>query len=94
MVLNPAYYVQDFLFSIILIYIDGIRCNHVWLMCDLCTAYVFQTYKKHTTQLHINPKENKKKKRQKKKKKESHYFKGARIGMQGFWKINTTSFIL
>ncbi|MBK6275648.1 MAG: hypothetical protein IPF58_13545 [Saprospirales bacterium] len=34
----------------------------------------------------INPKENKKKKRQKKKKKESHYFKGARIAMQGFWK--------
>jgi len=41
----------------------------------------------------INPKENNKKKRQKKKKKESHIFKGARIGMQGFWKKNTTSFI-
>ena len=40
------------------------------------------------------PKRKQEKKRQKKKKKESHYFKGARIGMQGFWKINTTSFIL
>ncbi len=39
------------------------------------------------------PKRKQEKKTAKKKKKESHYFKGARIGMQGFWKKNTTSFI-
>jgi hypothetical protein len=76
MVLNPAYYVQDFLFSIILIYIDGIRCNHVWLMCDLCTAYVFQTYKKtHYTTTH-KPKRKQEKKAAKKKEKRKPLFQG------------------
>jgi len=35
---------------------------------------------------HHKPKRKQEKKTAKKKKKESHYFKGARIGMQGFWK--------
>jgi hypothetical protein len=43
---------------------------------------------------HHKPKRKQEKKTAKKKKKESHYFKGARIGMQGFWKKNTTSFNL
>jgi hypothetical protein len=42
----------------------------------------------------INPKENKKKNGKKKEKRKPLLYKGARIGMQGFWKKNTTSFIL
>jgi hypothetical protein len=59
-----------------------VKCFELYITHSMSINF----YARCASRITHKPKRKQEKKTAKKKKKESHYFKGARIAMQGFWK--------